>query len=439
MLKKRRPINPPQVLAAGFILSLFAGSLLLWLPVSVTGSIAYIDALFMAASAVTVTGLGVVDPGTTFTRFGQIVLMVLIQLGGLGFMSFAVLLVLALGKKLGLRERMLVKESFNQPTIGGMVRLAKMLLLFTAVLEGAGTVLLAIRWVPEYGLADGLFFSMFHAVSAFNNAGFSLWVENLTGYPADPLINSVISILFISGGIGFTVVYDLLHTKKFRFLSLHTKLMLSGTLVLNAGAALLFFALEYSNPETIGNLSASGKMWASYFQAVTPRTAGFNTIDISGLGMPAMTMMLVLMFIGAGSASTGSGIKLTTFLVIILAVQAYLRGKKEAVAFERRISEAAVTRALAVAVTSLLIVIAGVFLLSVTEQAPYHVLVFEVFSAFGTVGLSMGLTPELSSFGKAVVMLLMFIGRLGPLTLAFALARTEVDVVRYPKGEVFTG
>lgn len=437
--RRVKRLTPPQFLAVGFIWIIVIGTLLLYLPFTADEPVSFIDALFTAASATTVTGLVTVDVGEVFNRTGHVVLMILIQLGGLGLMSFAVLIVLALGKKIGLRERMLVKESFNQPTTGGMIRLAKMLLLFSFSVEGIATLLLAWRWVPEYGWADGLFMSAFHAVSAFNNAGIGLRSDSLMAYAADPLVNLVITSLFITGGIGFTVIYDLLYTRKFRLLSLHTKIMLVGTLVLNAAVMLLIFILEYNNPVTLGELEMGGKLWASYFQAVTPRTAGFNTLDIGGMEPASLLLIMVLMFIGAGSASTGSGIKLTTFVVVFLAAAAYLKGRRETVVFERTIPDQTVMRALAIVIMSLSLVTFSIFLLAITEEVPFLALMFEAFSAFGTVGLSMGITAELSLPGKIIIMFLMIIGRVGPVTLAFALAKTEVRNIRYPKGDVFTG
>ncbi|RNA69932.1 TrkH family potassium uptake protein [Alteribacter keqinensis] len=432
-------LTPPQVLAVGFIWAIICGTILLLLPFAATEPVSFIDALFTATSATTVTGLVVLDTGSDFTVFGQTVIMILIKLGGLGLMTFAILIVLALGKKIGLKERMLVQESFNQPTMGGMVRLVKMLLVFAFSMELIATVFLALRWVPEYGWSFGLFTSLFHAISAFNNAGFSLWSDSLSGYVGDPAVNLIITILFITGGIGFTVVYDSIRTKNFRQLSLHSKIMITGTLIVNVAAMFIIFILEYGNPETLGGFLWYEKILASYFQAVTPRTAGFNTIDIGSMESSTITFMLLLMFIGAGSASTGSGIKLTTFLVIVLAVTAYLRGKKEPVIFERTIQDHIVVRALAIVVVSLSAVLVSIFILSLTEDAPYILVVFEAFSAFGTVGLSMGLTHELSGIGKQVIIVLMIIGRLGPVTLAFALAKSKSSNVRYPKGDIFTG
>lgn len=431
--------SPPQVLAIGFFLTIIIGSLLLKLPISTAKPLSWIDALFTAASATTVTGLAVVDTGTEFTVFGQTVIMGLIQVGGLGFMTFAVLIVMILGKKIGLKERMLVREALNQPTIGGVIGLVKVLFLFSISIELIAALILSIRLVPQYGWASGLFANVFHAISAFNNAGFSLWPDNLMSYVGDPAVNLVITILFITGGIGFTVLFDILKNRRFKAFSLHTKLMLAGTFVLNIAATLIIFILEYSNPGTLGSLHLPDKLWASYFQAVTPRTAGFNSVDFGSMREGTIVFVLLLMFIGAGSASTASGIKLTTFLVILMSVITYLRGHKETVIFRRTIKYPIIIKALAVSVISLFIVFIGIFALTITEQAPFIQVVFETFSAFGTVGLTMGLTPELTTAGKCIIIAIMFIGRIGPLTFVFSFAKTEKSNIRYPDGEVFTG
>ncbi|UTL71808.1 TrkH family potassium uptake protein [Bacillus halotolerans] len=431
--------SPPQVLAIGFFLTIIMGSLLLRLPISAAKPLSWIDALFTAASATTVTGLAVVDTGTEFTVFGQTVIMGLIQVGGLGFMTFAVLIVMILGKKIGLKERMLVREALNQPTIGGVIGLVKVLFLFSISIELIAALILSIRLVPQYGWASGLFASVFHAISAFNNAGFSLWPDNLMTYVGDPAVNLVITFLFITGGIGFTVLFDILKNRRFKAFSLHTKLMLAGTFILNIAATLIIFILEYSNPGTLGSLHLPDKLWASYFQAVTPRTAGFNSVDFGSMREGTIVFVLLLMFIGAGSASTASGIKLTTFIVILMSVIAYLKGHKETVIFRRTIKYPIIIKALAVSVISLFIVFIGIFALTITEQAPFIQVVFETFSAFGTVGLTMGLTPELTTAGKCIIIAIMFIGRIGPLTFVFSFAKTEKSNIRYPDGEVFTG
>lgn len=439
-LMDRKKLTPPQIVAIGFTVTILIGAILLKLPISTTSSITFLDALFTATSATTVTGLVVVDTGSVFTLFGQIIIMILMKIGGLGLMSFALLIILILGKRIGLRERIIVQESLNQTTTGGIVRLVILLLAFSTIMELLATAILAIRWVPEYGWGGGLFTSLFHAISAFNNAGFSLWGDSLSSYIGDPLVNLVITTLFITGGIGFTVIYDIVHKRRFKTLALHSKLMLIGTFALNMIVMFVIFALEFNNSATLGTLSWSEKIWGSYFQAVTPRTAGFNTLDIASLEPSTLSLMLVLMFVGAGSASTGSGIKLTTVLIILITVRAYLKGNRDAVVFGRRISENIVIRALSILVISLGFVAISIFLLSYTEQsADYLSILFEAFSAFGTVGLSMGLTGELSAFGKVIIMMLMIVGRVGPVTLAFALAKSSKDQFRYPKEDVFTG
>lgn len=436
----RKRFSPPQTVALGFAVVILIGGILLRMPISTTHSITFLDALFTATSATTVTGLVVFDTGSTFTVFGQSVIMVLMKIGGLGLMSFALLVVILLGKRIGLRERILVQEALNQTSTGGIIRLVILLLVFSTSMELLATGILATRWVPEYGWTFGLFTSLFHSVSAFNNAGFSLWGDSLSGYVGDPVVNLVITTLFITGGIGFTVIYDLVRKRRFKSLALHSKLMLVGTFVLNTVVMLLIFLFEYNNPSTLQSLSLSEKIWGSYFQAVTPRTAGFNTLDIGALEPATLTLIIVLMFIGAGSASTGSGIKLTTLLIILVTVRAYLKGNRDAVVFGRRIPESIVIRALAILVISIGFVGMSILLLTLTEpSADYLSLVFEAFSAFGTVGLSMGLTGDLSAMGKIVIMMLMMVGRIGPVTLAFALAKSSNDHYRFPKEDVFTG
>jgi len=438
-LLKKIHVSPPQVLSLTFLATILAGTLLLCLPAATTAPISLIDAFFTATSATTVTGLAVVSTGTDFTLFGQTVIMVLMQIGGLGLMTFAVLIVMLLGKKIGLRGRILIQQSFNQYSLGGMIRLVRIILLFTFAIEFLAVVFLAVRWVPEYGWGFGLFTSAFHAVSAFNNAGFSLWDDSLSAYVGDPTVNLIITFLFITGGIGFTVLYDLWKTKNFRHLSLHSKVMISGTFIVNLLAMLFLFVSEYGNMQTLGALPIGDKLWASYFQAVTPRTAGFNSIDIGSMETGSIVLISLLMFIGAGSASTGSGIKLTTFLVIIFMTTSYLKGRKEAVIFNRAIPAHLLERSLAIVFISLSAVFIGILTLTYTENAPFEWIIFEAFSAFGTVGLSMGLTAELSNAGKIIIMALMFIGRVGPITLAFALARPHKGQVSHPKGDIFTG
>jgi trk system potassium uptake protein TrkH len=432
-------LSPPQLLILVFIVFVFIGSMLLMLPVSTTDPISFIDALFTAMSAMTVTGLVVVDTASAYTVFGQIIIMALIQLGGIGIMTFAVLIFMMLGKKIGFQERLLLQQALNQTSVGGIILLVRRIVFFSLLIEGIAALLLSYRWIPEYGWGQGIYLSIFHSISAFNNAGFALWADGLTQYVGDPVINIVISFLFIIGGIGFTVLTDLWYTKEFRKLSLHTKIMLFGTLGINLLAMLVIFALEYFNPDTLAKLTFMEKLWASYFQAVTTRTAGFNSIDIGAMESSSILFMILLMFIGAGSTSTGGGIKLTTFIIIILAVITFIKGKQEIVLFKRSIHQKYVFKSLAITIISLLFVFLSLFILTMTEKTDFLLLLFEVVSAFGTVGLSMGITADLTLIGKVVIIFIMLLGKLGPLTLAYSLAKPTASKIRYPNEDLLTG
>lgn len=437
--KKRLTISPPIVISGSFLFLIFAGTLLLKLPFATTRPISWTDALFTATSATTVTGLSVFDPGTVLTGFGELVLLVLIQCGGIGLMTFAVAILILFRKKVGLQNRIYLQESLTQNTVGGIVKLVKLILTFALTVEAVAAVLLTIYWIPEFGFKDALNYSVFHVISAFNNAGFSLFPDNMMSFAGDPLVNVLISFLFIIGGIGFTVVMDISQKKSFHRWALHTKLMIGGTLILNVVAMIVIFTLEYGNPGTLGNLSLHDKLLASYFSAVTPRTAGFNTLNYGEFEDPTLLFTMLLMFIGGGSASTASGIKLTTFIVVILATISFLRSRREPELFGRSIRIETVIRSLAITTISVLLVVFFLFLLTVTEKIPFLPLAFEVVSAFGTVGLSMGITAELSDLGEVLLSLVMFTGRIGPLTLFFILMKPRKENYRYPYDAVFTG
>ncbi|WP_430413670.1 TrkH family potassium uptake protein [Lederbergia citrea] len=439
MFKKTMHISPSRLLILVFFSFITLGTLLLKLPIASITTISWIDALFTVTSAVTVTGLNTVDASGTFTTFGQIIIMILIQVGGLGIMSFSVLIFIMLRKKIGLKQRVVMQHALNQISIGGVIKLVRNLFVFSFAIEGIAVIILCLKWVPEYGFGKGIYFSFFHSISAFNNAGFALWPDNLSRYVGSPVVNLVITSLIIIGGIGFTVISDLWSSKKLKYLSLHSKLMIFGTLFVNIVSMLIIFLLEFQNPHTMGGLDTADKWWASYFQAITTRTAGFNTIDIAGLENSTVLYMLLLMFVGAGSASTGGGIKLTTFLIILLAVATFLKGKKEVTYLNRTINHAHIYKALAVTIISLLFIFFALFILNVTEDLPFMQLMYEVVSAFGTVGLSMGITAYLSTVGKGVIIFMMFLGKIGPLTLAFSLAKPDQCKVRYPQEDVLIG
>ncbi|WLD92651.1 TrkH family potassium uptake protein [Alkalihalobacillus sp. AL-G] len=441
MNAKRHVVNssPPQILSLMFLSFIILGTCLLKLPISTTEGITWLDAFFTATSAMTVTGLIVVDTGQAFSLTGEIIILSLIQIGGLGIMTFAVLIFILLGKKIGIKERLLVQQALNQTNIGGVVYLIKRLFYFSIVIESIAALLLFLYWLPGMGWRQGLYSAIFHSVSAFNNAGFSIYSDSLMGFVGDPIVNMIISFLFILGGIGFTVIFDLIKSKNFRDLSLHTKLMVIGTIVTNFIAMFLVFILEYSNPETLGKLSFFDKVWAAYFQGVVPRTAGFNSIDIGSMDEATLFLMMLLMFVGAGSASTGGGIKLTTFLAMVLSVLTFLKGKEDVMIFRKTITDRIVVRSLAIAIIGISVIFLGVFILDITENAPFIMILFETISAFGTVGLSMGLTGDLTWIGKLVIICVMFVGKIGPLTLAFAFAYPEKSKLRYPKEDILTG
>ncbi|MCI0764829.1 TrkH family potassium uptake protein [Bacillus sp. TL12] len=432
-------MSPPRVLTLSFITLTIIGTCLLKLPISTTTPISWLDALFTTVSACTVTGLGVVDTGKVFTLFGQLVILTLIQVGGLGIMSFAVLIAIMLGRKIGLQNRILLQQALNQTNIGGVIRLAKSLFLFSFTIECFATLLLAFEWIPKYGVSSGLYYSFFHAISAFNNAGFSIWTDNLMSHSHSILVNVVISSLIILGGIGFTVVVDIKRKRNFKNLTLHSKLMLSSTLIVNIAATILIFIFEFHNPISMKGFTPFEEGLAAYFQAVSTRTAGFNTVDMAQLTKPSLLLMMLLMFIGAGSASTGGGIKLTTFLIMLLGVLKFLQEKDDIVIFKKSIKDGLIVKSLAIVVISISFIFFAILILSITEQVPLLLSAFEVFSAFGTVGLSMGLTPKLTIIGKLTIIFMMFFGKMGPLTLAFSFARKKQRKVKYPNEDILTG
>jgi trk system potassium uptake protein TrkH len=424
-----RRMKPAQILVLGFALVILLGSVLLSLPVASASRqpTHFLDAFFTATSAVCVTGLVVQDTGTHFSTFGQVVILALIQIGGLGFMTMATFFALLLGKRINLKERLLMQEALNQLTVEGIVKLVRHVLVITFLIEGTGALILGIRWSGELGLARGFYYGLFHSISAFNNAGFDLFGEfrSLTGFVSDITVNTVITILIILGGIGFTVIVDLINKRRWRGFSLHTKIALSTTAALLAIGAISVFVLEYNNSKTLAPLSLPAKILASWFQSVTPRTAGYNTLDIAGLRDATQLLIIILMFIGASPGSTGGGIKTTTFRSLITAVSSMVRGRQDVELYERRLPQDLVYRSLTITIIATALVLAVTMLLTITETADFLMILFETVSAFGTVGLTMGLTTKLTVIGKILIALTMFAGRVGPLTIAFAVAQKQ--------------
>lgn len=433
-------VPPPLILAALYATLISLGAMALKLPISHHVPISWSDAIFTATSAVTVTGLVVFDIGTTLTWFGEFVVAFLIQLGGLGLMTFAVLVLAALGMPMGLTGQVYLREDLNHNSMDQLMKLVTTILKAVLICEVAGALLLSLTFVPRLGLLDGLWTAAFHSVSAFNNAGFSTFPDGLIGYAIDPLVNTVIPALFIIGGIGYVVLHDVLSGKSPRAWSLHTKIMLLGTAILIPWSMAAFAALEWNNPGTLGQFdSVPARLVVSWFQGVTTRTAGFNTTDIAAIHDSTTLLFISLMLIGGGPASTAGGIKVTTFVVMILATVAFFRRQTQLHAFGRSIGLDQVLKVMALTAISVIVVFCGVFLMTVSHDGHFIDIAFEVASAFGTVGLSRGFTGELNEFGRAVIVVIMFLGRVGPLTLGFFLATRTVPRVRYPEAQVHLG
>ncbi|MEM7529313.1 MAG: TrkH family potassium uptake protein [Pseudomonadota bacterium] len=434
-------IPPPLFLALIYAGLIMTGSALLMLPISQAAGASFHDVLFVATSAVTVTGLTVVDVGTAFSPFGQGVIAALVQIGGIGFMSFAVIILSVLGVSMGLTGRQFLREDLNQDSLRNLFDLARRIMAIALLVEAIGAMLLATVFVPQLGWAEGLWWSVFHAVSAFNNAGFSLGPDGLTPWVGDWRINLIIPTLFILGGLGYTVIVDVWRTRRWRSFSLHTKLMLTGSAGLIVFAFVLFALLEWSNPRSLAGLESTGdKLLASWFQAVTPRTAGFNTLEIDHLRDSTVVVMMCLMAVGGGSASTAGGIKVTTFVVLLLVTMAFLQRRTNVIAFRRAIGISEIFKVMAIVTLSFMVVILGIFALTVThDHLDFLDLAFEVVSAFATVGLTHGLTAELDWIGRIILMVEMFIGRVGPLTIGFFLATRTAGRVRYPDARIQIG
>ncbi len=440
-------LKPAQVLALGFFSVILLGAIILNTPFVTTEgeSIGFINALFTSTSAVCVTGLVVVDTGTYWNELGQTIILILIQIGGLGFMTMATLFAMIVGKRISLKSRIMMQESLNHLDISGVVRLTKRIVLMTFCIEGIGAILLSRHFIKEFGFYKGVGYGIFHSVSAFCNAGFDLMGggRSLTSYVDNPYVNIVVMSLIIIGGLGFVVIMDILKFKGFKKWSLGSKVAVCTTGILIFVGAVLFFVLESNNPDTIGNLSSTGKFFGSLFGSVTPRTAGFNTVATEKLMPATLLVTMVLMFIGGSPGSTAGGVKTTTITVMVLTIISIIKGKRDTEAFGRRISKDTVNRALGILGIAITILISVVIILSITEAASLDKIMFEAISAFGTVGLSAGLSQDLTLIGKLVIAFTMFMGRVGALTIIFAattkLKNNEKLMLRYPEGRISIG
>jgi trk system potassium uptake protein TrkH len=416
------------------------GTALLMLPHATTEPIALVDAFFTAVSAVTVTGLIVVDTSTAYTAFGQGVIMLLIQLGGLGLITFAVFILSIIGRKVDVNKKRYLAEELNIDTMGGLVAFVKRILVIFILCELVGMTLIATQFVPTYGWREGLWHSLFHSISAFNNAGFSTFSDSLMGWVDNPVIIWTISLQFILSGLGFVVLSDIIRKRRWRSFSLHTRLMLIGTPLLIVTGVGGYALLEWTNPDTLGSLSSPfAKLQASWFEGVTPRTAGFNAMDTAGVNDATALLTMALMFIGGGATSTAGGIKVTTAFLLLLATIAFFRRSGTMVFQHHEIGPAQGIKVMALLFVGLMLIFSALFLLILSQDLDFLDAAFEVFSAFGTTGLSRGATGELDTFGKLIICFVMFLGRLGPLTVGFLLASKVPSGLHYPEGKVYLG
>jgi trk system potassium uptake protein len=449
----QRTIKPERIMALGFLIVILSGALLLTLPIASISrhSIGFHNALFTSTSAVCVTGLVVVDTADTFSLFGQLVILLLIQIGGLGFMIFATLVMVALGRRISLRNRVLIRESMNTTSLGGLVRLSKWFSMLALSIEFCGALVLSIRFIPMYGVKNGVLYSVFHAVSAFCNAGFDLFggFISLSRFQHDPLVLLTIAALIITGGLGFYVINEFLHYRfQFHKFSLHTKLVVLITGFLLVLGTVLVLTLEWDNAATLGSptLNFGQRLMNAFFQSTTLRTAGFASLDQASLTDSTKLISVILMFIGASPASTGGGVKTTTMSVVFLLVLSVIRGRDSVRIFGKQLPSDTVKRALTIVVISLGLVIVCTCALSISERFNHKSmldLVFEATSAFATVGLSAAGTQTLNPFSQTLLIPLMYFGRVGPLTMAFALAsRMENNPrnrISYPEEKIMIG
>lgn len=445
-------LKPINVLPIGFIVVILTGALLLMLPISSKNgaSLPFLDALFTATSATCVTGLIVADTGTYFSLFGQIVVILLIQIGGLGIMTMSMILFSFSGRKISLHDRMSMAEGLGESRLQGVVRLTRGALLVTGLVELTGAILLSFRFIPQYGLAKGMWFSVFHSISAFCNAGFDLigGYRSMTVYDKDPFVLLTIMGLIVAGGLGFGVIINLRNTRDLRRLRLHSKMVLTGTAFLILLGTLAFLWIEYENPKTIGSMNLFDKIVNSMFQSVTLRTAGFNSIDQLAMHDASKGVGILLMLVGGGPAGTAGGLKITTVFTLFLAARAYLRGKFETEAFGRTIPLEQTRRALTITLLGSVFLLGMAMMLSFSEQdMPAGSLgllnqLYEATSAFCTVGVSTGVSAAGSSVTRVILILLMYAGRVGLVTVALSLVESTTrkePVLHYPQEDVLIG
>lgn len=457
LLKKKHRLNTPQVLFLGFLSVILLGAFLLSLPVaSASGEWTnFVDALFTSTTSVCVTGLTVVPTYSYWSLFGKVVILILIQLGGLGVISIGIGLLVLVGKRITLKERMLVQETYGMDSLQGMVRLVLRIFKATIAMEAVGAIFYAIQFVPDFGFVKGIGYAVFHSISAFCNAGLDLIGEtSMVPYQKNVLVSVTTMVLIVSGGIGFTVWWDLLKNIRmsrknrvyrgmFTRLQLHSKIAIVTTAVLIFGGALLIFVLEFGNADTIGNMNLGHKVLNSFFESITTRTAGFFAIDQAGFKDTTTLILIVLMVIGGSPMGTAGGMKTTTVVMIFMSIKSSLTGRKDTEVYGRKINSDNIRSGIAVVGVFISFLFLGIVLLSITENKGLLDLTYEAASAIATVGLSRGITASLSVGGKIIIIAMMFLGRLGPITMAMAFTirrnLTGKQLRELPDGKIIVG
>lgn len=449
MNKTIKHLSSAQVVVIGFLAIILAGSVLLCLPISSADGkvVSYVDALFTATTATCVTGLVTVPTVSTWSIFGQVIILLLIQIGGLGVITIAASIMMMLGKRIGIGNRILIQDSFNLNSLSGIVKFIKKVIIGTLIIEGIGALLYMTVFIPHFGI-KGIWISVFNSVSAFCNAGIDIISENsLCDYALNPVINLTTSFLIISGGIGFVVWWDVIEIIKnkkrrhLRFLSLHSKMAISATAVLIVVGTILFFIFEYNNPLTMQSYSLIEKVEASFFQSVTTRTAGFATIPQENFTNASSIVSLLLMFIGGSPVGTAGGIKTVTFVILLATAASVIKNKRTIDVFNRQISEKSIKKVIAVFATSFSVMTLSTILLSAATNADFLDVLYETVSATATVGLTRNFTASLNTVGKIIIIATMYFGRVGPISLAvaFKMRKSSENIIENPIEEISVG
>jgi trk system potassium uptake protein TrkH len=444
-LTSKKRVNTSRRIAAGFLLIILIGALILMLPISSKERVVtpFLTALFTTTSATCVTGLTLVDTGAYYSLFGQAVILILIQFGGLGFMTIFTTAFIATNKQIGLRNRMTIAQSLGVESLEGVVRLVKLVLKATLIFEAIGAAVLAIRFIPQFGILRGLWYSVFHSVSAFCNAGFDVLGngDSMMTYQSDPLVMLTLGMLVIIGGLGFVVWEDTLRAKKPKNLSLYSKLVFIITAILFVCGAIGFFAFEKSNPATIGNQSLPHKILSAIFQSITTRTAGFDSIGQANMTQESKLLSIVLMMIGGASGSTAGGVKIITVATALMTLGAVLSSKNDVIIFGRKISQRNCMYALTLVFLWMLLILIGGIIIGTVDKLPIIDVFYETASAYGTVGLTDGVTAAASLPTKILLMIYMFFGRVGIMTISvtFTMRSRNTAKIDYPEGHVLIG